>query len=164
MTITMIAAMARNRVIGADNDLPWKLPDDMAFFKRTTLNTTVLMGRKTLESFHGPLKNRTNVVLTRNKDFHMEGCQVVHSVDEALHKYGSHDLMVIGGAEIYQQLLPHADTILLTEVDAEVEGDARFPDFPAEEWALTESAYHPADDRHAYSFHFNTYTRRSGKE
>ncbi|CAM4205107.1 dihydrofolate reductase [Paenibacillus tarimensis] len=164
MTITMIAAMARNRVIGADNDLPWKLPDDMSFFKRTTLETTVLMGRKTLDSFHGPLKNRTNVVLTRNKDFQMEGCEVVHSVDEALQKYGTKDLMIIGGAEIYKQLLPHADIILLTEVDAEVEGDACFPDFSDEEWELTESKFHPKDDRHEYSFHFNTYKRRTGKE
>jgi len=159
MAITMIAAMARNRVIGSDNDLPWKLPDDMKFFMRTTTGHTVLMGRKTLESFDGPLKNRTNVVLTRDKSYAAAGCIVMHSVEEALERFGGEDLYVIGGAEIYKQLLPYADTILLTEIDAEVEGDARFPAFENDGWRLAASVPHPKDDRHAYSFSFNTYVR-----
>ncbi|HUC90576.1 MAG TPA: dihydrofolate reductase [Paenibacillus sp.] len=160
MSITMIAAMARNRVIGADNGLPWKLPDDMAFFKRSTVGKTVLIGRKTLESFNGPLKNRTNVVLTRQRDYRPGGCEIVHSVEQALERFGEGDLMVAGGAEIYRQLLPYADTLLLTEVEAEVSGDATFPAFDETEWRLVSSEYHPADDRHAYAFRFNTYERK----
>ncbi len=160
MTITLIAAMAKNRVIGIDNDLPWKLPDDMAFFVRSTKGKVVLMGRKTLESFNGPLKNRTNVVLTRQRDYAPEGCVIVHSVEEALERYSGEDVMVAGGAEIYELLLPYADTILLTEVEATVEGDTRFPAFSLDEWELAASVEHPADDRHAFAFHFNTYMRR----
>jgi dihydrofolate reductase len=160
MTITLIAAMARNRVIGIDNDLPWKLPDDMAFFVRSTKGKVVLMGRKTLESFNGPLKNRTNVVLTRQLDYAPEGCVIVHSVEEALERYRGEDIMVAGGAEIYALLLPFADTILLTEVEATIEGDTRFPAFSMDEWELAESDYHTTDDRHAYAFRFNTYVRR----
>jgi len=160
MTITLIAAMASNRVIGIDNDLPWKLPDEMAFFVRSTRGKVVLMGRKTLESFSGPLKNRTNVVLTRQRDYAPEGCVIVHSVEEALERFGGEDIMVAGGAEIYALMLPYADTILLTEVDAVVEGDTRFPEFDPAEWELSSSDEHPADDRHAYAFRFNTYTRK----
>jgi dihydrofolate reductase len=160
MTITLIAAMAKNRVIGIDNDLPWKLPDDMAFFVRSTKGKVVLMGRKTLESFNGPLKNRTNVVLTRQQDYAPEGCVIVHSVEEALERFNGEDIMVAGGAEIYALLLPFADTILLTEVEATIEGDTRFPAFSMDGWELTASDYHSADDRHAYAFRFNTYVRR----
>lgn len=160
MTITLIAAMAQNRVIGTDNDLPWKLPDDMAFFVRSTKGKVVLMGRKTLESFNGPLKNRTNVVLTRQQDYAPEGCVIVHSVEEALERYRGEDIMVAGGAEIYALLLPYADTLLLTEIEATVEGDTRFPAFSMDDWKLAASDYHPSDDRHAYAFRFNTYVRR----
>ena len=163
MGITIIAAMARNRVIGADNRLPWRLPDDMAFFVRSTRGKTVLMGRLTFESLPGgALKNRTNVVLTRNPSYRPEGCEVVHSIAEALERFGSGDeeLMVAGGAEIYKQLLPLADTMLLTEVEAEPDGDAFFPAWDEREWEKTDSVYHPADERHAYPFRFNTYRRK----
>jgi dihydrofolate reductase len=161
MTITLIAAMARNRVIGRDNGLPWRLPDDLKFFMRSTLGRTVLMGRRTFESLPGgPLKNRLNVVLTRQADYRPDGCEVVHSVEEALSRYGDGELMVAGGAEVYGWFLPHADRMLLTEVDAEVEGDARFPEWNPAEWVLVESEQHPADERHVYSFRFNTYVRK----
>jgi dihydrofolate reductase len=160
MSITLIAAMAQNRTIGLDNDLPWKLPDEMAHFVRSTKGKVVLMGRKTLESFHGPLKNRTNVVLTRSHDYRPDGCEIVHSVEEALERYGDDELMVIGGAQIYEQLLPYADTILLTEVQAEVDGDTVFPVFHLNEWQLEDSVYHPVDERHAYAFRLQTYRRK----
>src|SRR5690606_10249694 len=117
------------------------------FFVRSTKGKIVLMGRKTLESFNGPLRNRTNVVLTRQTDYAPEGCVIVHSVEEALARYEGEDIMVAGGAEIYELLLPYADTILLTEVEAIVEGDTRFPVFSMDEWELAASEYHPADDR-----------------
>jgi len=160
MTITLIAAMARNRVIGRDNGLPWRLPDDMKFFMRSTLGRTVLMGRRTFESLPGgPLKNRLNVVLTRRTDYRPDGCEIVHSVEEALARYGGGELMVAGGAEVYGLFLPHADRMLLTEVDAVVEGDAYFPEWDPAEWTLVDSQEHPADEKHAYSFRFNTYAR-----
>ena len=164
MTITLIAAMARGRVIGRDNGLPWRLPDDMKFFMRSTLGRTVLMGRRTFESLPGgPLKNRRNVVLTRRTDYRPAGCEVVHSLEEALTRYGDGELMVAGGAEVYELFLPHADRMLLTEVDAEVEGDAFFPEWDPAEWTLVESVPHPADERHAWPFAFNTYARLPGR-
>jgi dihydrofolate reductase len=160
MSITLIAAMAKNRVIGRDNGLPWRLPDDLKFFMRSTLGRTVLMGRRTFESLPGgPLKNRLNVVLTRRTDYRPDGCEVVHSVEEALARYGGGELMVAGGAEVYALFLPHADRMLLTEVDAAVEGDAFFPAWNPAEWTLVESLEHPADEKHAYAFRFNTYVR-----
>ncbi|WP_020616282.1 dihydrofolate reductase [Paenibacillus daejeonensis] len=160
MTISMIAAMARNRTIGVDNDLPWRIPDDMAYFKRMTTGTTVVMGRKTLESFGGPLKNRRNIVLTRSDDFSREGCEVVHTVEEVLEKYGEQDLMIIGGEQIYRLFLPHADRLLLTEIEEDFEGDTRFPEFDSNEWeqALREKGIR--DEKNPYDYYYTTYVRR----
>ncbi|GGF90038.1 dihydrofolate reductase [Paenibacillus abyssi] len=160
MSITMIAAMAKNRTIGTDNELPWRLPEDMAYFRRVTTGTTVIMGRKTLESFGKPLKNRRNVVLTRNPDYRPEGCEIVHSIDQALGQFASADVMVIGGEEIYRQFLPYADKILLTEIDAEFEGDAQFPEFSAEEWQLAESVKGIRDEKNPYDYYFQTYVKK----
>jgi dihydrofolate reductase len=165
MSITLIAAMARGRVIGRDNGLPWRLPDDLKFFMRSTLGRTVLMGRKTFESLPGgPLKNRLNVVLTRRTDYRPDGCEVVHSVEEALARYGGGELMVAGGAEVYALFLPHADRMLLTEIDAVVEGDAFFPEWDTGDWTLVASEHHPADERHAHPFTFNTYIRNPARD
>ncbi|MFC4809538.1 type 3 dihydrofolate reductase [Paenibacillus sp. GCM10023250] len=160
MTITMIAAMAHDRVIGANNALPWHLPAEMSHFRRSTTGKTVVMGRKTFESFGGPLKNRRNVVLTRSVTYRPEGAETVHSVEEALARYaGEDELMVIGGAEIYAQFLPHADMMLLTEVDSAVEGDTRFPEFDASEWQAASREFHAKDERNAYDFTIVTYVR-----
>lgn len=160
MSITMIAAMARNRTIGIDNKLPWRIPDDMAFFKRTTTGTTVVMGRKTLQSFGGPLKNRRNVVLTRTADFQVEGCEVVHSVEEALETLRGEDLMVIGGEQIYRLFLPYADRLLLTEIEEEFDGDTHFPAFSSDEWEMAERIKGVRDERNPYDYYYTTYTRR----
>jgi Dihydrofolate reductase len=159
--ITMIAAMDRNRLIGRNNELPWRIPADMAYFVRMTKGKTVVMGRKTLESFNGPLKNRTNVVLTRSRDFRPEGCEVVHSVEEALARYaGGGELMIIGGAEVYKQFLPYADKLLLTEIDEEFEGDTYFPSFDEAEWKLSGSEKGVKNDENPYDYWFRTYVRR----
>lgn len=161
MPITLIAAMARNRAIGQDNKLLWRLPSEMAHFRRSTTGKTVLMGRKTFESLGRPLPNRLNVILTRDRSFAPEGCESVHSVDEALRKYSSEEeeLMVIGGAEIYSQFLPYADKLLLTEVEAEIAGDAFFPEVPESEWSIVGSEPHIADEKHGYNFCIRTYRR-----
>ncbi|QYR19025.1 dihydrofolate reductase [Paenibacillus sp. sptzw28] len=163
MTITMIAAMAHNRAIGVDNRMPWRLPAELAHFQRSTLGKTVLMGRKTFESLGKPLKNRLNVVLTRSSSCVPEGCEVVNSVQEALERYAASsdtELVVIGGAEVYKQFLPYADKLLLTEVEAEIDGDAFFPSFNENEWMVTDSEAYSKDEKNAYNFYIRTYVRK----
>ena len=161
MTVTLIAAMDRNYVIGADNKLMWRLPADMAFFKASTTGKTILMGRKTFDSLGGrPLPNRRNVVLTRQTGLQLEGCEVVHDLEEAIESFKQEELMIIGGAEIYALALPYADKLLLTEVDAVMEGgDAYFPKFDLSEWQLTDSVFKEKDDRNPYDFRIQTYLR-----
>lgn len=160
MSITMIATMDRDRTIGIGNKTPWRLPAEMAFFTRHTTGKTVVMGRKTFESAPKPLKDRVNVVITRQLDYTKESCEVVHSVQEAIERYGEGELMVIGGADIYTQFLPYADKLLLTEVDTEIEGgDAFFPEFSSDEWERVDAEEVERDERNAFSFTFQTFTR-----
>ncbi|MGG4145364.1 dihydrofolate reductase [Paenibacillus algorifonticola] len=160
MSITLIAAMDRNRTIGIGNKLPWRLPAEMALFTKHTLGKTVLMGRKTFESLPKPLKDRHNVVLTRQSDFASEGCETVHSIEEALSRFGEEELMVIGGTEIYTQFLPIADKLYLTAVDAEVAGgDAFFPMFNEADWELVEAIPHRKDERNLHDFTWQTFKR-----
>ncbi|SDX78000.1 dihydrofolate reductase [Paenibacillus sp. CF384] len=164
MTIAMIAAMARNRVIGIDNGMPWRLPAEMAHFRRSTAGKTVVMGRKTFESLSGPLKNRRNVILTRSLDYKPDGCEVAHSVEEVLTQYGSIDgqeLVIMGGAEIYALFMPYADKLWLTEVEAEVAGDAHFPTFQMNEWTVQDREHFSKDEKNAYDFTIVTYVRNA---
>lgn len=164
MAVTLIWAMDRNRAIGGDNRMLWHLPADMAFFRKSTTGKTVLMGRKTFGSLGKPLPNRRNVVLTRQKDLELDGCEVIHDFEEALSRYGEEELMVIGGAEIYSLALPHADKLLLTEVEAEIEdADAYFPLWDPTDWELVESVFREKDERNPYDCRFCTYRRISGR-
>lgn len=163
MSITLIAAMDRNRAIGYENKLLWHLPGDMAFFRRMTTGKTVLMGRKTFDSLGKPLPNRRNIILTRQANLEIEGCEILHHPEEALKKFGHEDLMVIGGTEIYNLMLPFADRVLLTEVDVEIEkADAYFPEFDSVAWKLTDSVFNGKDERNRYDYTFQTY-ERAGK-
>ena len=129
MKLSIVVAMADNRVIGQDNRLPWHLPADLKHFKQLTTGKPILMGRKTWESIGRPLPERTNIVITRDPDYQAAGCTVVHSVDAALRAAEPHsEVMVIGGAELYRQVLPEVSTIYLTQVHADVEGDTVFPE------------------------------------
>ncbi|MFB9330422.1 dihydrofolate reductase [Paenibacillus aurantiacus] len=163
MAVIQIAAMARNRAIGLDNKLLWRLPSEMAHFKQTTMGKTVLMGRKTFESLGRPLPNRRNVVLSREMAQAPEGCELVRSVEEALRNYNNgvygEDLMVIGGANIYAQLLPFTHTIVLTEVEADFEADAFFPALSEHEWKVSSRDCRSADEKNAYDFCILTYDR-----
>ncbi|MBP3963366.1 dihydrofolate reductase [Paenibacillus sp. DLE-14] len=164
MTIAMIAAMARNRVIGIDNDMPWSLPAEMAHFRRSTAGKTVVMGRKTFESLSGPLKNRRNIILTRSLDYKPDGCEVAHSVDEVLAQFGPHEgeeLVIMGGAEIYSLFMPYADKLWLTEVEADVAGDAYFPAFDMKEWTVQNREHFSKDEKNAYDFTIVTYVREA---
>lgn len=139
--VSMIVAMAENRVIGRNNQLPWYLPEDLKYFKSVTIGKPIVMGRKTYESIGRPLPGRTNIVVTRNPDFKAEGIKVVSSIGEAIKLAdsiatidGSEELMVIGGAQLYADILPSVDRLYLTEVHAEVEGDAYFPEVDLTQW------------------------------
>lgn len=163
MTISLIAALARNRVIGRNNDLPWHLPDDMKYFMQTTKGHHVIMGRKNYDSIpekFRPLPNRTNLVVTRQQNLVLPACTVVHSLPEAVaiaRKAGEKELFIIGGAAIYQLGMPLANRLYLTEIEAELEGDTFFPSFNQAEWKEVSRKHHLPDERHAYAFDFVIY-------
>lgn len=163
MAVIQIAAMARNRAIGLDNKLLWRLPAEMAHFKQTTTGKTVLMGRKTFESLGKPLPNRRNVVLSREMEQAPEGCELIRSLEEALDNYNQglygEDLMVIGGANIYAQMLPFSHKIVLTEVEAVFDADAYFPLLSDLEWKVSSRECRSADEKNAYDFCILTYDR-----
>lgn len=162
MTISLIAAMSKERAIGANNQMLWHLPKELAHFKRTTLNKTVLMGRKTFESIGSkPLPNRRNVILTRQADLEIEGCEIIHSVEEALQKYGQDgELMITGGAEIYQLFMPIVDRIYITKVDVNIaNADAYFPEINENEFQLISSERVDNDEKNKYSFTICIYDR-----
>ena len=154
MKLAIIVAMGTNRVIGRDNGMPWHLPADLKHFKQTTFGKPVLMGRKTYESIGRPLPERTNIVITRDRDYDAPGCTVVHSVEAALESVAGGEVMVIGGAELYRQILPRTDTIYLTLIQQAFEGDTRFPELPDAEWREVDSDDHPPDEKNPYFYSF----------
>lgn len=153
-----IVAVSKNLGIGYENDLLYNIPEDKKFFRSMTLGKVVVMGRKTLESMPGgkPLKDRTNIVLTRNNDYAPEGVTVCHSAEELmkqLEDYESDDVMIIGGAEIYKLLLPHCDTAYVTRINDEKPADKFFPDLDSDkDWLLTESSEEKEYEGISYSF------------
>ena len=159
--------MARNRVIGRDGGLPWRLSADLKHFKSVTMGKPVLMGRKTFESIHamlgGPLPGRSNIIITRDADYGAEGCLVVHGFEAAVraaediaHNDGVDEIMVIGGAEIYARALGEADRLYLTEIDADIDGDAKFPQFDRTRWREISREDHPSGDAEALGYSFVT--------
>jgi len=161
MELVLIAAIARNGVIGRDGTLPWQLPADLARFKQLTTGHTIVMGRKTWESIGRPLPKRTNLILSRTLEA-PPGASVVASLDAAIARArdaGETTLYMIGGARVYAEALPRADRLELTRVDAEVEGDVRFPDWDGRQFECTQFETHPADARHAHAFRFESWRR-----
>lgn len=141
MRLALIWAMSQNRAIGRNNALPWYLPEDLKYFKQVTMGKPIIMGRKTWESIGRPLPGRTNIVITRDQTFTADGVKIVHSLDEAIRMAeniclinGCDEAVVIGGAEIYALALSRADRLYMTQVHAEVDGDAFFPTFDLESW------------------------------
>lgn len=157
--IILIAAVAENGVIGRDNALPWRLKADLAHFKAATSGHPVLMGRKTWESLGRPLPGRRNLVVTRDSAYSASGAEVFASPEAALAAAGDARVFVIGGAEIYRQLLARADALMLTEVHARVDGDARFPDFDRSQFVETSRIPHAADADNEFAFAFVEYRR-----
>ena len=171
MIISLIVAVSRNGVIGMDNQLPWHLPDDLRYFKSVTMGKPLIMGRKTHESIGRPLPGRTNIVITRQTDYQAEGIVVVNTLQQGLDKAeaisseaGHEEVMVIGGAEIYQQALLQADRLYITHVHADVEGDAFFPEVNWNCWQEVQREDHAADpvgdaQKNPYDYSFVVYDR-----
>ena len=165
--IALIAAMGSNRVIGLDNDLPWRLPADFRYFKKMTMGHTLVMGRRTFDSIrNGPLPGRRTIVITRQEDWKppFPAVQVAHSLAEALRlaaddATGDRTIFIAGGGEIFREALPLADRIYLTRIDATFPGDTFFPDLDAADWRITEQEPHDADAENAYPFTFETLDR-----
>lgn len=166
MIISLIAALTRNSVIGKNNGLPWHLPDDMKYFMQTTKGHHVLMGRKNYDSIpekFRPLPNRTNILLTRQKDFDAPNCLVVNSLDAGVdiaQKAAESELFIIGGSDIYQLGFPISNRLYLTEIQTELPGDTFFPSFDKSRWTEVSRKHHPVDDRHAYAFDYVIYNRK----
>lgn len=170
MTLALVVAAARNRVIGLGNAMPWHLPADLRYFKKITLGKPVIMGRNTFESIGRPLPGRTNIVVTRNVSFRAEGVCVVHSLEAALElssrilseqDNAGGEVMVIGGAQLYAQALPLADRLYLTEVDAEPQGDAWFPALDSNQWQEVAREELPASAQNPYACSFLVLERKA---
>jgi dihydrofolate reductase len=165
--VSLIAAMGEDRTIGKDGDLPWRLPDEFAHFKRTTRGHVVITGRRNYESMDGPLPQRHNLVLTRQEDYEAEGAEVVGGLDEALRRarqIETEEIFIIGGGEIYRQALERdlADRLYLTTVHGRFGGDTLFPAIDPAKWALIAESHHGVDERHAYAFTIQVYERQRG--
>ena len=158
--ISLIAALAADRIIGMENAMPWDLPADLAWFKRNTLKKPVIMGRLTFESIGRPLPGRLDIVVSSQPGT-TEGVTWVTSLDEAIQAAGdAEEIMVIGGGRVYEQMLKRADRLYLTHIDAEVEGDTQFPDYEPDEWQSTFSEFHDADEQNSHSYCFEILDRR----
>ncbi|HHC7308706.1 TPA: type 3 dihydrofolate reductase [Vibrio campbellii] len=154
MIISMIAAMADNRIIGKDNQMPWHLPADFAWFKRCTMGKPVVMGRKTYESIGRPLPGRLNIVISRDASLSIEGVTTVTSIEQALEIAGEvEEVMIIGGGAIYAACLPVANKLYVTHIEAKIEGDTQFPDWE-NEFKETYSEAYQADEKNAYNMRF----------
>ena len=159
MKVSLIVAVSRNGVIGIDNQLPWHLPEDLKYFKSVTMGKPIIMGRKTFDSIGRPLPGRTNIVITRDSSWQAEGVEVAQTLPQAMTlgqlacaQAGVDEAMVIGGEQIYRMTLPAADRLYLTEVQAEVEGDAFFPEFDAKDWHQVSEQLPEVTDTHPYRF------------
>ena len=158
--VSLLVAMAKNRVIGINNALPWHLPADLKHFKSLTMGHHMVMGRKTYESIGKPLPGRTSVVVTRNQNYAPPGVVVVNSLEEAILACGDDtEIFVIGGAELFHQAINFADRIYMTEIDADIAGDTYFTEFDHSLWRETGRASHAPDESNAYPYHFISYCK-----
>lgn len=163
MLISIIVAVSTNGVIGKDNQLIWRLPDDLKRFKSLTIGHPIIMGRKTFESIGKPLPGRTSIVVTRNPDFQPDGVVITNSLESALDhaaRLNTDEVFIIGGGELYNQVQNFANKLYITEVDTVIDGDTYFEIAEPEKWLETERTAHTADDRHAFAFNFVDYIRK----
>jgi Dihydrofolate reductase len=168
--LSLVCALASNRAIGINNQLPWHLPRDLAHFKAVTMGHPIIMGRKTFDSIGRPLPGRRNIVVSRQNDWSREGVTVVNNLLDAIacagevaQSAGQREIMLIGGASLYEQALPLAQRLYLTEVHADIPGDAFFPAFSSDEWSEVRREEWPADDKNSLACAFVVYDRSSFK-
>jgi dihydrofolate reductase len=161
MRLSIIVAMDDNQLIGKNNALPWHLPADLAYFKKTTTGKTVLMGRKTYDSIGKPLPNRRNVIISRNANFRALGCEVVSSIEAALAlAKNDAEVMIMGGSSFYEQILPRVDRLYITEVKGFFEGDAHFPNFNRDDFTEQFRQSHQPDEKNQYTYDFTILDRK----
>lgn len=159
--LSILVAMARNRTIGMDNTLPWRCPEDLKRFKALTMGHAIVMGRKTYDSIGRPLPGRTTIVVTRNAHLRIEGCTVVHSLEEAIAACpAGEEAFIVGGAELYAQALARVDTLHITEIAQDVEGDAHFPEFDRSHWLEVAREPHHQDMPQPLDYAFVTLRRK----
>ena len=159
--LSIIVAMAKNRTIGLNNTLPWRIPEDLRHFKALTMGHHMIMGRKTFDSIGKPLPGRTTVVVSRDRNLQIAGCIMARSMDEAIAACaGDEKIFVVGGAELYRQALPLVDTLYITEIRQEVEGDARFPEFDRDAWQEESRDIRHQETPRPLEYHFVTYRRK----
>lgn len=165
--LSLIVAMAENRCIGVNNQLPWHLPEDLKFFKRTTLGKPIIMGRKTFDSIGRPLPGRENIVITRDPDWQRDGVIVVSALEAAIDSASNicardniDEAVIIGGAQIYQLALAYVNCMYLTRVRVVIEGDAFFPEFNQSEWKLADKSDHFSDERNPYDYTLECWVKK----
>lgn len=163
MIISMIAAMANDRVIGLDGKMPWHLPADLVHFKKSTMGSPVIMGRKTYDSIGKPLPGRRNIILSRDENLFIAGCDVVQGLDEALKRVesGVDEVFIIGGQQLYEQALPMATRLYLTHIALDVDGDTRFPEYSNSLWRQISYSSHAADEKNPWPYSFELLERSS---
>jgi dihydrofolate reductase len=161
--ISLLYAMDKNRLIGSNNQLPWHLPQDLAYFKRITMDHKIVMGRKTFDSIGRPLPGRENIIITRDQQFSCDGCKVLHSIDEFLEmaRKVDEEIFVIGGAEIFKELLPYSDRLYVTHIHHEFEGDTFFPETNDTEWEIISNEPGIKNEKNPYDFDFVVYERKN---
>jgi len=162
MIISAIVAVANNLVIGKNNDIPWYLPADLRYFKKTTLGHHILMGRKSYQSIGKPLPKRTNIIVTRDPYFISSNCLIAKTIEEGLemaYDNNEEECFIIGGGTIYNQTVHLWDKLYLTQVDLNIDGDVFFPEIEMDEWSLTSQIDHCADEKNPYNYSFKVYQR-----
>ncbi|MRX70903.1 dihydrofolate reductase [Bacillus lacus] len=161
--ISLLFAMDQNRLIGKNNDLPWRLPADLAYFKKVTMGHKIIMGRKTFDSIGKPLPGRENFILTRDTSYHQDGCSILHSTEELLQlnkECGAEELFVIGGTEIFKEVLPHSSKMYVTRIEESFEGDKYFPFFEEKEWTVLSKEKGVKNEKNPYDYEFLVYQRK----
>ena len=161
MRLSIVVAMDENRLIGKGNGLPWHLPADLAFFKKITTGNSILMGRKTYDSIGKTLPNRRNIVITRNPEISITGCEVVDSIEKALSiTQDEEEVMVIGGANLFEQFLPDVGRLYITHIKGEFKGDTYFPHYDENDWIEVSRESHQPDEKNKYAYQFSIMDRK----
>lgn len=161
-TLTLIAAMGKNRAIGLNGRMPWHLPAELQHFKKVTMGKSIVMGRKTWQAIGRPLPGRQNIVVSRNPDFHADGVDLATSLDDAAEMSQSDEIMIIGGGQLYALALPHAQRMVLTLIDIEPEADTWFPAWDDNKWSQTSEEHFPIDDNNKLAYRIIELNRISG--